>query len=155
MTFNKPIPTPKLIYGVGLVLLGIISLVSGQYMGYMFLGLSLYFLKKNGIQFNLENKTYRNTVSLFGLVYGKWQQLPDIEYVSVFKSTQTSRVWVSTASTNVTRTSIKVNLFYNTNQKIEAFVTDSATDAFKVAKQIATVLNLDVLDATTRDTKWL
>lgn len=155
MIYNKPIPTPKLIYGVGLVLLGIISLISGQYLGFMFLGTSLYFLKKDGIQFNLENKKYRKTVSLFGLVYGKWQDLPDIEYVSVFKSTQTSRVWVSTASTNVTSTTIKVNLFYNTNQKIEAYETENSHDAFIKAKEIAIALNIDVLDATERESKWL
>jgi len=75
--------------------------------------------------------------------------------VSVFKTTQTTRVWVSTASTNVTNTVVKVNLFYNTNKKIEVYVCDNTDDAFIIAKQMANALNIDVLDATSRETKWL
>lgn len=155
MTFKKPIPTPKLIYGVGIVLLGVVTILSGQYLGFMFLATSLYFFKKDGIEFDLEKKTYREIVSLFGLTFGQWQDLPKLEYVSVFKTVQTSRVWVSTASTNVTSSIIKVNLFYNTNQKIEAFVADDTEQAFQVAKDIATVLDIDILDATERESKWL
>ncbi|WP_178990950.1 hypothetical protein [Winogradskyella schleiferi] len=155
MIFTKPRPTPKLIYGVGLVLLGIISIISGQYLGFMFMAISLYFLKRDGIEFNLDKNTYREITSLFGLTIGQWQDFPEIEYISVFKTDQTSRVWVSTASTNVTSTIVKVNLFYNTNRKIEAFVTEDTQKAFDVAKEIATVLNVDVLDATERESKWL
>ena len=153
--YNKPIPTPKLIYGVGLVLLGIISIISGQYLGYIFLGTSLYFLKKEGVEIDVQKNKYRQTTNFFGLSFGQWHDLPNIEYVSVFKSKQTSRVWVSTASTNVTSTTIKVNLFYNTNQKIEAYETQSVDDAFEKAKDLAKALNIDVLDATERESKWL
>ncbi|WP_299120723.1 hypothetical protein [uncultured Winogradskyella sp.] len=153
--FNKPIPTPKLIYGVGLVAIGIISLLSGNNIGYMSIGLSLYFLKKDGLEIDPENKKYREIISLFSFSFGKWQDLPDIEYVSVFKTSQTTRVWVSTASTKVTSTTIKINLFYNTNQKIEAYETQNIEDAFEKAKQIATVLNIDILDATQTESKWL
>lgn len=155
LVYNKSIPTPKLIYGVGNVVIGIISLISGNTIGYMFLGLSLYFLKKDGIEFQLKNKKYRETINLFGLVFGKWKHLPEIEYISVFNTNQTTRVWVSTASTNVTSSVLKVNLFYNTNQKIEAFITENKDEAFQIAKQIASVLKLDILDATERESKWL
>ena len=153
--YKEPIPTPKLIYGVGLVSLGIIAVIYGNNLGYMFIGLSPYFFKKDGIEIDPKKKIYRETISIFGFLFGKWKDLPDIEYVSVFKTKQTTRVWVSTASTNVTKTLIKVNLFYNTNQKITAFVADSIDEAFEVAKDIAEVLNIDILDATERDSKWL
>ena len=153
--YNKPIPTLKLIYGIGLVVLGIISIIFGEYLGYMFIGTSLYFLKRDGIEFDLTNEKYRKTISLFGLYYGKWQVLPDIEYVSVFRSNQTTRVWVSTASTNVTDTIIEVNLFYDTNQKIEAFETQNINKAFLKAKELANALKVDILDATKRESNWL
>jgi hypothetical protein len=155
MIYNKPIPTPKLIYGVGLVVISIISLISGNNISFMFLGLSFYFLKKDGIEIDLQHRQYRDLISLFGISYGKWKALPDIEYVSVFKTTQTSRVWVSTANTNVTSTAVKVNLFYNTNQKIEAYETENVDEAFKIGKEIAKMLNIDILDATERESKWL
>ena len=132
---------------------GILSI--DTYFGVLFLGAGVFFFYTDGIEIDLTTKKYRNTINLFGLTFGKWKAFPQIEYVSVFKTTQTTRVWVSTASTNVTTTVVKINLFYNTNQKIEAYETDSTDIAFDIANQIATALQIDVLDATSRDTKWL
>lgn len=153
--YKSPIATMQLIYGIGLLVIGIVGLLNNV-LGLLFLAGGLYFFKTEGIEINLDKKTYRKTINLFNFSFGKWKDLPDIEYVSVFKTTTSSRVWVSSASTKVTNDVIKVNLFYNTNQKIQAFVTDDdVNDAFKVAQQIATALNIDVLDATSRETKWL
>ncbi|NRD22020.1 hypothetical protein HNV10_02125 [Winogradskyella litoriviva] len=155
--YKSPIATMQLIYGIGLIVIGIVGLLNNV-IGVIFLASGLYFFKTEGIEINLDKKTYRKTTNIFNFSFGKWEDLPDIEYVSVFKTTTSSRVWVSSASTKVSNEVIKVNLFYDTNQKIEAFVTDDANDvndAFKVAQQIATALNVDVLDATTRETKWL
>ncbi|MBF8149744.1 hypothetical protein ITJ86_07520 [Winogradskyella sp. F6397] len=153
INYKRPIPTLKTIYGIGLFLLGILSI--DTLICIPFFGAGLYFFHTDGLQIDLKHKKYRNTINLFGLTFGKWQDFPQIKYVSVFKTTQSTRVWVSSASTNVSTTVIKVNLFYNTNQKIEAYETDNTEIAFDIAKQIATALNIDVLDATSRDTQWL
>ncbi|SDG67094.1 hypothetical protein [Winogradskyella thalassocola] len=153
ISYKRPIPKLKFIYGIGLFFIGILSI--DTYFGVLFLGAGVFFFYTDGIEIDLTTKKYRNTINLFGLTYGKWKDFPEIEYVSVFKTTQTTRVWVSTASTNVTTTVVKVNLFYNTNQKIEAYETDATDTAFDIANQIATALQIDVLDATSRDTKWL
>ena len=47
------------------------------------------------------------------------------------------------------------HLFYDTNKKIEAYSTYKKYDAFEKAKQIASFLNIDILDATERESKWL
>jgi len=149
----------KFIYGIGLLIIGVLFLIynnNSQYiLGLLSCIIGLYFLSKEGIEVNFKNKKYRHTKSLFNLSYGKWIDFPEIEYISVFKTTQTTRVWVSSASTNVTEKTIKVNLFYNTNQKIEAYETKNIDDAFKKAKDIAAILNIDILDATERESKWL
>jgi len=149
----------KFIYGIGLFLIGLflirINSTSQNILGLLFCILSLYFLKKEGIEIDLRTKKYRNINSLFNITFGQWKDFPKIEYVSVFKTTQTTRVWVSTASTNITEKTIKVNLFYNTNQKIEAYETKDLDDAFNIAKEIAAALNIDILDATERESKWL
>lgn len=155
MVHKRPVPTAKLIYGTGLILIGGFTAITGNIIGIIGIALGIYFLKSDGIEIDLQNKKYRNIISLFGISYGQWKAFPEIEYVSVFKTTQTTRVWVSTASTNVTNTVVKVNLFYNTNKKIEVYVCDNTDDAFIIAKQIANALNIDVLDATSRETKWL
>jgi hypothetical protein len=149
----------KFIYGIGLFLIGLflipINSISQNILGMLFCILSLYFFKKEGIEIDLRNKKYRNINSLFNITFGQWKAFPIIEYVSVFKTTQTTRVWVSTASTNITEKTIKVNLFYNTNQKIEAYETKDVDTAFNIAKEIATSLNIEILDATERESKWL
>ena len=149
----------KFIYGIGLFLFGFLFLridsISQNILGLLFCILSFYFFNREGIEIDLRNNKIRNTNNLFNLSFGQWKDFPEIEYVSVFRTTQTTTVWVSTASANVTEKTIKINLFYNTNQKIEAYETKDIDDAFKKAKQIATILNLDVLDATERESKWL
>lgn len=154
INYKSPVPILEIIYGSGLFLIGVFTIFDSQF-GLVFIVASVYFFQTDGIEIDLIRKKYRKTINIFSLTFGKWKELPEIEYISVFKTTKSSRVWVSSASTKVTNSIVKVNLFYNTNQKIEAYVADDASDAFVVAKQIASALNIDVLDATSRETKWL
>lgn len=118
-------------------------------------GIAFIFMYADGIEIDLKLKKYRNIISFFGLHFGKWKTLPNIEYVSVFKTSETTTIRAISAEANVKNDIIKVNLFHNTNQKIEAYNTQNVDDAFKKAKQIATILNIDILDATERESKWL
>ena len=141
--------------------LGTFALVAGvltifkDIKGLVPLFIGLYLLIQDGVELDYECKRYRRVKSLFGITLGKWQPLPDIEYISVFKTTETTTVWASSASANVSSSVVKVNLFYDTNQKIEIYDSKNLDDAFLKAKQIASVLNIAVLDATSRETKWL
>ena len=145
----------KYIYGGGLTVVGLFSVFTGYMLGFIPLVTGLYFFKSEGIAFNFKIKTYRYITSWFGLTFGKWQKLPKIEYISVFKTEEKTRVWVSTASTVVRDTIIKINLFYNGNHRVKAYQTNSISEAFKIAKEIATILNVNILDATERKSKWL
>ena len=49
----------------------------------------------------------------------------------------------------------KLNLFYNTNKKIEVYKTEDLQEAFELAKHLADTFQIDILDATERETKWL
>lgn len=145
----------KIIYGGGLAAVGLFSLFSGLIIAIVPLFVGCYFFKSKGVEFNFKNKKFRYITSWMGLIFGKWQSLPEIEYISVFKSEEKTRVWVSTASTVVSDTITKVNLFYNGNHKIKAYKTSSIDDAFKKAKEIAGLLKVDILDATKRESEWL
>ncbi|WP_157662557.1 MULTISPECIES: hypothetical protein [unclassified Winogradskyella] len=50
---------------------------------------------------------------------------------------------------------IKLNLFYENNKRIEAYRTYDIEDAFKKAKDIGNLLDVDILDATEKESKWL
>jgi hypothetical protein len=143
----------KFIFGAAFFILGILFLP--HIFGFVICGLSFFFIHTTGIEIDLENKKYRKVTAFFSLIFGKWLDLPEIEYVSVFKTSETTTIRALSAEANVKNEVIKVNLFYNTNQKIEAYNTDDIDDAFKKAKQIAIVLDIDILDATERETKWL
>lgn len=142
------------VLGTFAFIVGVITVVK-DIKGLVPLFIGLYLLTQNGMELDYKNNTYRRVKSLFGITVGKWQPLPNIEYVSVFKTTETTTVWAASASANVSSSVVKVNLFYNTNQKIEIYDSKNADDAFSKAKEIAKILNIDVLDATSRETKWL
>ena len=136
------------------IIVGIVSIIK-DIKGLVPLFIGFYLLIQDGIELDYKNKTYRRIKSLFGITIGKWQPLPEIEYISVFKTTETTTVWAASASANVSNAVVKVNLFYNTNQKIEIYNSKNEDDAFSKAKQLAAILHVDILDATSGETKWL
>ena len=49
-----------------------------------------------------------------------------------------------------------INIFHNTNQKIEVFSAYSRKEAFDIGSHIAFSLNIDLLDATeNKNFKWM
>ena len=104
---------------------------------------------------DLDNVTYRSIHSLFGFHFGKWKPCPKFEYVSVFKTTENQTVRVITAETTLQNDIILLNLFYNGNKHITFYKTQDKNDAFKVAEKFKLIFNIDILDATESEKKWL
>ena len=131
-----------IIYGILLVALG-----------------SIIFYFRKGIELDLQKRKYRDYISFFNHRIGKWNDLPDIEYISIFSTREFSldpnlRV-DHEPGVPETFDVIHVNLFYDTNKKITSFRTQDKKEAFKIAEEIAQLLNVDILDATERESKWL
>ncbi|MDI1255569.1 MAG: hypothetical protein PSV16_05665 [Flavobacterium sp.] len=121
--------------------------------GLMFLDIGL--LNREGSEINLFNKMYRKVNSVFGIKFGKWNPLPKIKYISVFKTLQNQTVNYISATATVTNDIILLNLFYDRNKKTTAYSTSDKADAFDVAQHLAMALEIDIFDATERKTKWL
>lgn len=153
-TFKRQLPLWKTVLGIFVLLIGFVSLFS-NYRGFLVIGIGIYMLLVEGSEFDFIDRKYRKTKSILGFSIGKWQRLPEIEYVSVFKTNETTTLRQTSAKMNVTNEVIKLNLFYNTNKRIEAYRTYDTNDAFKKAKEITSLLNVDILDATERESKWL
>ncbi len=153
-TFKRKLPVWKLIIGCLAIMVGIIG-VFKDLKGFVIIAMGIYFLLIEGSEFNFDNNTYRKIKSILGVSFGKWKPIPNIEYVSVFKTSETTTIREKSAEANVTNEIVKLNLFYNTNQKVEAYYTYDIDDAFKKAREIASLLNVDILDATERESKWL
>ena len=121
-TFKRKLPIWKIILGYLAIIVGI-SFVFINLKGFIIIGMGVFLLLVKGSEFDFENNSYRKIKSIFGINIGKWQPLPKIEYVSVFKTIETTTVRERSAEANVSNEVIKLNLFYQKNRKIEAYHT--------------------------------
>lgn len=151
----RKVPTMKMIFGLVLFFLGVFGAITNNVFNLILSGIGVFLMLREGSEIDLASKKYREIYSVIGVKIGKWKDLPEIEYVSVFKTNETKRVQGMGASANFSNQVYKLNLFHNRNEKIEAYITDDLNDAFENAKYLAQVLNIDILDATERDSKWL
>lgn len=155
ISYQKPIATFKVLLAVSAVILGIVAIVTGAFMGFIFMAIGLAMITREGSQINLSSKQFRTFYSLFGLKIGKWQEIPDFEYVSVFKTKESQTIRVVTAETKQQYNIIYVNLFYDRNKHITFFKTIDKKEAFEVAQHFKEALEIDILDATEPEKKWM
>ena len=133
--FKRKLPIWKLILGCSALILGIVSLFT-SFKGFILIGIGIFLLLIEGSEFDFKNQKYREIKSVLGISFGKWKSIPDIEYISIFRTNETTTLRSRTAEANVSNEIIKLNLFYNSNQKIEAYNTYNLDDAFIKAKEI-------------------
>lgn len=155
IVFKEDVLIIKTLVGVVSLACGVILLISGFLYGFILCGLSFFYLYTDGSEIDFEANSYRTFTEVFGIRYGKWQDLPEIEYVSVFSTTEDVIVRSRSAEAKVQSNVIVVNLFYNGNHRIKAYTTKKKEKAFEIAKQIAELLKIDILDATEAESKWI
>tara|TARA_B100000446_G_scaffold181505_1_gene198837 strand:- start:1066 stop:1596 length:531 start_codon:yes stop_codon:yes gene_type:complete len=157
ISYIEKVPLWRTILGVANIVFTIFNLVtSGNIATIVPLAFSYLLLKTEGTEIDLESKTYRKVFSILGFKIGKWQPIPDIDYVSVFAATFKTTVWASSASANISENKFAINLFYNTKNKIEATTVYQEKEAFDIGLHLADALDADLLDATeTGDFKWM
>lgn len=150
----------KLAIVITLIICGAVLLYNFMYEGIFLipLGITIFFFKK-GIELDLQKRKFRNFISLFKFRIGKWKDLPNVEYISIFSTREFSlnpalRVDHEPGIPE-TFDIIHVNLFYDRNKKITSFRTQNRKEAFNVAREIASLLKVDILDATKRESEWL
>jgi len=144
---------PAWFFAMGIGLMGLFSL---QFFGLIPLLFGFMFIKTDRSEIDLNSKAYRNIKSFVGIKVVKWKPLPNIDYVSVFTTTENITVRALTAETRNAFPIIHLNLFYANNKKITIYQTKNKTDAFNVASKISKVLSIDILDATEKgDFKWI
>ncbi len=147
----------KKILAISLLLFGIgIFIFENIYAGFFLMLLGLNFIVTEGTEIDLESKTYRTVKSIFGKNFGKWQPCPEFEYVSVFKTLEVTAVSSHGAQMATFRNDIiLLNLFYIGNKYFTVYKTSDKKDAFEVADHLKLALNIDILDATSSEKKWL
>ena len=107
---------------------------------FIFGGIS--FSGKNRMYFDLEKNKFKNEFSVGLIKTGKWQDLPPLNYVSVF----------GVGSKYV----FKINLWYGKNEYLKIHTVFGKRQAFKLGYEIARKLGVKLLDATIKnDFKYL
>lgn len=156
ITYLKDVPMVKKIFGVVLMMMGFfILLMNTIFWGLIFIVIGINLILTVGSQINLENKTYRNIKSIFGIHFGKWKPCPEFEYISVFRTKENQTINVISATTTFTNVVILINLFYNQNKHLTFYKTDNKANAFDVAEHFKLAFDIDILDATESESKWL
>lgn len=156
ITYVQEVLLFKKILAIALIGFGLIMMISNVLLGLFGLGLGVSLAGTEGSEIDLQHKTYRNIKSIFGIKFGKWMPIPEFEYVSVFNTSERTRVYAMGAQmANFKDDVIVLNLFYNGSKHITFYKTKDVKDAFEVAEHFRLALGIDILDATTSEKKWL
>lgn len=156
LRYIKKVPIWKTVLGITIACLSFYLFIFSTPFGIVLISLSYVLLRTEGSEINLDSKMYRKVFSIVGINIGKWEHLPDLEYISVFATEENTAVWASSASMNISEGVYVLNLFSKTNRKYEIYTSYNKKDAFDKASDIAEILMIDLLDATvTGDFKWV
>lgn len=98
-----------------------------------------------GIEINTEQKHYRKLYSFLSIVVGEWESFPKTEYISVHKSRETLNSPAANWPT-LTSNSYTVNSFWEDRRPITLYKANSKKEALAVARDIADVLGIKILD---------
>ena len=154
--YLKKVPFPKMFFGFVIMLAGLVILITTNIIfGAIFAIIGLNLVSTEGSEINFIDKKYRTIKSVFGIRFGTWKDCPKFEYVSVFKTKENQTIRVVTAETTIQSDIILLNLFYANNRYITFYKTDNKEDAFKVANHFNLVFDVDILDATESESKWI
>jgi len=150
MTLKHFEPYSKIKIFFIIVLLFIIAFFyfKGTSAGFVFVVFIVILLLREGLEIDLKRDRYRKIISFFGLNIGTWKPLPKTEYISVFKTIKNSRIRSRSAETTHGFVIYKVNLFYSQNKHLEIYLSEDKSEVFRLAKQIASILNVEIFDAT-------
>lgn len=153
--YKKKNPLIKNILAVVLILFGFLLFLDNLFWSLLFMVIGVGLLSVSGSEIDLENKRYRTILSCFGINFGKWKPLPNLSYVSVFKTIESRKITAVTASTSFGTEIYEINAFEHNNFCTNFYKTYDISDAFKVAEHLRMALDLKILDATSTPSKWI
>jgi hypothetical protein len=103
--------------------------------------IAFYFSVVKSYHFDFTNNLYKKQQAFLWFKLGKWNPLPELEYISVFQKEEGV---------------YEINLWYIGNKHFKIYHMFDEAEAMKVGKQLAISLRIDLLDATVaNDSKWI
>lgn len=103
--------------------------------------LGMRFSAVTNIKFDLANRRFKKELALWKIQIGKWEYLPNIEYLSVFKKEEDV---------------YDVNVWHGVNRHFTIYTSEDIKPAYDMAYRIALRLDIDMLDATVKNNSvWM
>jgi len=111
---------------------------------FSFIG-SLSFSGFKNVVFDLGKNKYKEEYCIGPIKVGKWKNLPEIDYVSVFKQPLEEGKYI-----------YETNLWYQKNKHFNIYSNVNLEPVFEMGKSVSKILKVDLLDATIpNDYKWV
>lgn len=117
---------------------------------------------RSGTQLNLEAKLFRKYVRLAWIYFGKWERLPDIEYVAIIRMRLSQLKFTPsqagfTQNENSLLHNYNVNLIFVKDSPLRylTIYTGDIDDTMQTARDMARTLKTDLYDCSTSQKKWI
>ena len=139
-----------------MILIGLGVLIFKSVFGIVVLlaGVAIVFLHY-GILIDFEENKYKEYWGLLGLKFGKWQNLPPLEYISLTKSRFSQEIGLRAANTTLKGVLYKGNLRINEQERILVMKSPKKDEVLNQLKFLAKKLDLRLLDCTESESIWV
>ena len=142
--------------GFALVIAGAIMLFNNNIFGVGFLIIGpAFFLLKTGIRVNFEERTFQEYRRVLGLYFGRWEKLRDIEYVTVYKETESQGMNVQSIGGETSYTYYNTDLIFPEPHRLQVKSFPDKTAAMEAGKLLAEKLHTRLLDYTSEEPVWI
>jgi hypothetical protein len=142
--------------GYVLVITGIIILINRNLFGIGFLVIGpAFFLLKTGIRINFDDRAFQEYRGVLGLYFGRWEKLPEIEYVTVYQETESEEMNVQSISSANIDTHFNTDLIFAEPHRLKVISFPEKTAAMEAGKVLAEKLNARLLDYTSEEPVWM
>jgi len=154
---KEPYFPPQFRYvGFALVIAGGIMLFNMNLfgIGFIVIGPAL-FLLKTGIRINFKERSFQEYRGVFRLYFGKWEKLPEIEYVTVYRETESQGMNVQSVSGENINTHYNTDLIFPEPNRLMFKSFQDKTAAIEAGKLLAEKLHTRLLDYTSGEPVWM
>ncbi len=146
-----------LVFIINLLIIVSINIIIGVFLTLITMGV---LLTKSGLEIDTEQNKLRRYSKIFGHVIGKWENIPELDYVTVVRVKMTAKkfqassdLYVQASSSNV---KFRVNLVTKDSKiRVIKVITCEMNEAINEALKIGNALDLNVLDYTSPERKWI
>ena len=153
---NNYFPLQFVMLGYLLIGIGIYFIAINNWVGYIMIpsGFIFAFLTIRQ-KLDLDKRKYRDYYCFFGLRFGKWKDIPNIDYVTVFRERMVQGKNVASISSSHSEESYKVDMIISREEKISATKYTSKEKALDKGMELARAFNCKLLDYTSGKAEWV